>query len=455
MFTHATEPRTSAAAREPLVAPPIVHEVLRGPGEPLDAVTTATMNARFGQDFSQVRVHTGPRAAQSAAAVIARAYTVGSHVVFDANGYRPDTVDGRRVLAHELTHVVQQHGVGDTPTSGLAVGDVDDPAETEASHAAHGRADARLSTSAGPVLRRQSAPRPTAQQRGPTLLGEHPGAGGPGFTSSAATKAVTGFATGSAELTSEHRATLDRLAADINAKPLALGGYVTLVGFADRRGEVGENHALGQRRADAVRDYLRRMVTEEDTKREIRSHSLGAPTDGPVVDDPMLRKVEITITRRDYRLGPPAPAPTLPPVGGSRSGGVPDVLKPLPVPMPPAPDPRHPRLPDWFWHDLPARPANPSPTEQISRWLNRSLRTEDLVHVATAVAGALGLDRTKVRKMLEDAFQSGGESAVKGLLKAMVQAAAGELTRPQPGPTPGPPDPLPTPPVQQAPPVPF
>lgn len=99
--------------RAPRVAPPIVHEVLRDPGEPLDARTLAVMNAYFSHDFSLVRVHTGPRAAQSAAAVAARAYTVGSHVVFGANGYRADTVDGKRQLAHELAHVVQQSGAGD------------------------------------------------------------------------------------------------------------------------------------------------------------------------------------------------------------------------------------------------------------------------------------------------------------------------------------------------------
>jgi OmpA family len=90
------------------------------------------------------------------------------------------------------------------------------------------------------------------------------------------------------------------------------GSYVTLVGFADRRGDAGENHALGQRRADAVRDYLRSLVTSVDTKREIRAYSLGAPTEGPVVDDPLLRKVEIRTTRRGYQLGLRIPTPTAP-----------------------------------------------------------------------------------------------------------------------------------------------
>lgn len=88
--------------------PPIVHEVLRSPGQPLDAETRAFFEPRFGQDFSQVRVHTDAKAADSARAVNALAYTVGRDVVFEASQYAPGTIAGRIVLAHELTHVIQQ-----------------------------------------------------------------------------------------------------------------------------------------------------------------------------------------------------------------------------------------------------------------------------------------------------------------------------------------------------------
>lgn len=88
--------------------PPVVAEVLDSPGQPLDPATGAFMQARFGHDFSQVRVHTDPTAARSAGAIDARAYTVGRHIVFGAGQYLPGTWMGRRLLAHELTHVVQQ-----------------------------------------------------------------------------------------------------------------------------------------------------------------------------------------------------------------------------------------------------------------------------------------------------------------------------------------------------------
>ena len=89
-------------------APPIVHEVLKSPGEPLHAATRAFFEPRFGHDFSHVRVHTGPQANESARAVNATAYTIGQNMVFDAGMYQPHSSRGSRLLAHELTHVAQQ-----------------------------------------------------------------------------------------------------------------------------------------------------------------------------------------------------------------------------------------------------------------------------------------------------------------------------------------------------------
>jgi Domain of unknown function (DUF4157) len=87
--------------------PPVVREVVTSPGRPLDGATRSDMEPRFGWDFSHVRVHTDGHAAQSARAVGARAYTVGSHVVFGVGQPSPQNLDGRQMLAHELAHVVQ------------------------------------------------------------------------------------------------------------------------------------------------------------------------------------------------------------------------------------------------------------------------------------------------------------------------------------------------------------
>lgn len=88
----------------------MVNSVLARPGQPLDATTRGFFAARFGHDFANVRIHADSEAAESARSVNALAYTVGPDVVFGAGRYAPDTRDGQQLLAHELTHVIQQRG---------------------------------------------------------------------------------------------------------------------------------------------------------------------------------------------------------------------------------------------------------------------------------------------------------------------------------------------------------
>ena len=92
---------------------PQIQSVLSSPGKPLDAATRNFMEPRFGQDFSRVRVHTDRRAAESARTVNAQAYTVGRNIVFGAGAYSLGALTGRKLLAHELTHVVQQQAAGE------------------------------------------------------------------------------------------------------------------------------------------------------------------------------------------------------------------------------------------------------------------------------------------------------------------------------------------------------
>ncbi len=90
------------------VAPASVDRVLAQTGSPLGPSLRQDMESRFGQDFSKVRTHTDSSAARSARDVNAAAYTVGNQIVFGAGRFSPGTHDGRRLIAHELTHVVQQ-----------------------------------------------------------------------------------------------------------------------------------------------------------------------------------------------------------------------------------------------------------------------------------------------------------------------------------------------------------
>ena len=91
-----------------LTASTSVENSLRTPGMPLDAASRGFFEPRFGHDFSAVRVHSDHAAATSARAVNALGYTVGNHIVFGAGQYRPHTQSGRKLLAHELAHTIQQ-----------------------------------------------------------------------------------------------------------------------------------------------------------------------------------------------------------------------------------------------------------------------------------------------------------------------------------------------------------
>lgn len=113
--------------------PPIVHAALRSTSQPLDGVTRAFMESHFGHDFSQVRVHTDTKAAESAQAIDALAYTVGRDIMFGVGQYAPATLAGKKLLAHELTHVVQQRGADH---SNLILSDSNGQSEQQARSAA-------------------------------------------------------------------------------------------------------------------------------------------------------------------------------------------------------------------------------------------------------------------------------------------------------------------------------
>jgi hypothetical protein len=154
-----------------------VHSVLDTSGRPLPPSPRGDMEQRFGWDFSRVRIHTDGVAAESARHVGALAYTVGRHIVFGADRFAPATPGGARLLAHELSHVVQQSGtkpVSSAPRplamrasacGSIAIGDVDDVAEHDADRMADQALDRRPATApeasvhdASPTLRKQGDP---------------------------------------------------------------------------------------------------------------------------------------------------------------------------------------------------------------------------------------------------------------------------------------------------------
>lgn len=133
--------------------PPIVHSVLRRPGQPLDPTVRRRMEHRFAQDFSRVRVHTDTQADQSAREVQAQAYTVGQDIVFANGSYSPETRSGSKILAHELTHTIQQRYVQTQRSSHLRVESGASPLERQAERiSSSSRAHGVL---ARPALQRQ------------------------------------------------------------------------------------------------------------------------------------------------------------------------------------------------------------------------------------------------------------------------------------------------------------
>ena len=178
--------RRAALGPQPAAGvPAIVRQVLHSPGQPLDGSTRALLEPRFGHDFGRVRIHRDAQAAESARAVNALAYTVGNEIVFGAGQFAPGTSTGQRILAHELTHVVQQGGAmppmrnaaGTTPAAqqggagaaerALTVGAPDDASEREADLASR-------SILSGDPLRPQQAPAAPHVQRNILDKGDDP-----------------------------------------------------------------------------------------------------------------------------------------------------------------------------------------------------------------------------------------------------------------------------------------
>ena len=222
--------RKATANHEVSSAPPLVEETLRSPGQPLDPSTRTFMEQRFGYDFGHVRVHADARAAESARAVDALAYTSGHHVVFAAGNYQQSTSAGQRLLAHELAHTIQQ-SAGGTPLS------------SSAPHRAPERTTARGEKSAGTApaafaagtIQRQPAPPP-----------------------------ITPTDASVCRIHFEHARTEFTDAKEFDRCLKAARGYlkgnpatqVALYGYASEEGDTKFNEDLAQRRAATVQKLL-------------------------------------------------------------------------------------------------------------------------------------------------------------------------------------------------------
>jgi hypothetical protein len=229
--------------------PPIVRDVLRSPGQPLDSSTRAFMESRFGHSFSRVRVHDNVSAAESARAVNALAYTVAKDIVFAAGRYAPQTHEGRLLLAHELTHVLQQDAA---PAGGRL--EVDSP-ESAFERQADQRARAVIAGEGPRAWTVSAAPISVQRSCGPAAIGKPTGCTG-----------VSGDVLGNPFLfwvgcdefrTPPWEGGFEELNLKSFAATLRAGDLIKIHGFASIEGDPGFNDNLSCARAIAAQRVIR------------------------------------------------------------------------------------------------------------------------------------------------------------------------------------------------------
>ena len=251
----------------PTAAPRSVDATLSQPGTPLPASLRAFMEPRFAADFSRVRIHTGPAAERSAAEVNAHAYTVGRDIAFSAGAYAPDTVGGRTLIAHELTHVVQQG----------AAATVDETRQTVRSSIGH-----RLQRSCGPAV----------------------AGAGTGCTPLQGDEVGESFYF---KVACDDFQPVEQARLELFAGTLHSGDQIGIHGYASEEGDPGFNELLSCARAHRAQAIIAGVLTGRGIAAGIDVYNHGA-TPGA---RPGRRSIVVTLNSAAPSTGP-TPAPTVP-----------------------------------------------------------------------------------------------------------------------------------------------
>jgi len=376
-------------------APDSVNRTLASSGRPMEPVLRQDMEQRFGHDFYQVRVHSGVVAEQSAREVNAKAYTAGNNIVFAASQLVPQTHEGRRLIAHELTHVVQQCGNTSTiiQRQEHPVAPVSDTANS-------------FRRTLGPLI-------------SPRLAG---------FLGS---RIIDNFVFGQSELSDaqqiqlqEYARTIVRLLLDHPA------GIIYIIGHADAQGEDVDNVVLGQERADTVKIFLVGQGISADI---IFTSSEGERqlTVRTTERNPRNRRVEINFRPSlpfnlglGFDLTTTQPFESVAPRESHPSEISPDVL------LPPQRGPiRLTRPNNVFNFPTPTRIPRFGFLREMSSWLTGSLGRQSIARLGGRMASELGMNRGDITRSLNDAMISGGEEGLKKLLEMIIEAVAGSPAR--------------------------
>jgi hypothetical protein len=305
----------ASGGHAPLAIPPAVHETLNSPGQPLDHAARAFMESRTEQSFAHLRVHSDAKAAESARSVGALAYTVGDHVVFGAGQYSPNTPGGRRLLAHELAHVLQQgRGGGARVQRSLALGSESDPHEREADRAA----DLMLSGAERPLkgltpvggLIQRTCYRPPLP-RATACTGVSGDSVGETFLF---VRACDDLRTDTGRRGLPGAGTGEEAALRAFASTLSNGDTVSIHGFASEEGDLAYNESLSCQRAQSALRVIMRETRSRGVGVHFRLFMHGEVTGRPLAD---RRKVVISVARAAPR--PTTPTPCVPAVYTGRT----------------------------------------------------------------------------------------------------------------------------------------
>ena len=319
---------------------------LPSPGRPLDTETRAAMEPRFAHDFGNVRVHTDSEAAASARSIHARAYTVGSNVVFGQGEFRPRTDEGQSLIAHELAHVMQNDTAS---TIEPRMSQDGEPSE----QAAHQVAQFTPSAQRPAGLAAQSSVPALQRQPADTAAPDFRLRPSPWFMRSMGRLSIDGFVTGQSSLSDDQRGQIAAHAATLrNLLEMEPGGRVTITGHGDAVGTETRNQELGVARAEAVRAVLVEAGVPAD-RIDVDSSGESDPAVASPGAEPRNRRAVIGFS----------PALRLPGFGGP--GLRPPSLTPEPTPDlrlhrdPGRPPPYVPRPPTL--DPIPAPPSDRSP----------------------------------------------------------------------------------------------
>jgi outer membrane protein OmpA-like peptidoglycan-associated protein len=409
------------------------HETIRRPvpvmaeaahpkeGEPLPPTLAGELGARFGADFQHVRVHHDAAAARAAQVMGAQAFTRGNDITFAPGRYNPASSAGRELLAHELAHVLQQRGAGQTTD-----------AESRADHAGSAVAAGRyVSPSAlgsaplGVQTKPGDGPAPDVETKPEAeTQTKKEGEEGAGRTFQTFSKVLDNFALDKDTLTAQHLKDIDSTAFSIGLGTGMLRrgkAKIEIVGHADTTGKDPHNEELGQKRADRVKAALEKKLQAREGEKplvlewSVRSageKELLIPTKDNTLE-PRNRAVEIRVT---IEMMPeekkPEPLP-----------GIDPHKYPFPWPEP-SPTPRRPE--EDLWKKMEDQRKR---IEELDKKLQRKPKSaQDVVvdavmeNVIDPILKELPLSKEK-KKWLREKIRDGVEAGTEKGCEAAVDAS--------------------------------